>query len=613
MKIKLRKLIMAAIDLLLINISMFLAFMIRFDWNPSSLMIEACVYFMVLASLIRISMFFVFGTYQWSFRHASMSEAMNIFKAVTVGSLVIVTTAFFMRQDGMLGMGRTVLLIDYLICFFLISASRFLPRFLMKFRALRRSNLKRLLIVGAGIAGEMVVRELIAVTNGVYRPVGFVDDDNLKLHSRIHGIKILGKTNDIKSLVAEHRIEEIVIAIPSANGRTIRDIVSKCENLGVKIKIIPGLQKIMTGEVSIKQITDVQPEDLLGRQTVEINTEDVLAFIKDKVVLVSGAAGSIGSELCRQIVKFKPRTLIFFDYNENDLYFLELDLKEKYRYLKIISIIGDIKDVGLLKHTFSKYKPNIVFHSAAHKHVPLMEENPAAAVKNNIIGTRNIMYASEHYGVKSFVMISTDKAVNPTSIMGASKRIAETMIQSKAQIAKTKFMAVRFGNVIGSSGSVVPIFKKQIEKGGPITVTHPEVKRYFMSASEAAQLVIQAGAIGKGGEIFILDMGDQIKISDLAKNLITLSGLEVDVDIEIKYIGLRSGEKMEEETLLDIEHDKATKNNKVFIAQPNSFDSKKVRRDIKELERMANLMDAQSIVEKIKKMVPFHNSNTAIK
>ncbi|MCK4993841.1 MAG: polysaccharide biosynthesis protein, partial [Candidatus Omnitrophica bacterium] len=467
MKIKLRKLIMAAIDLLLINISMFLAFMIRFDWNPSSLMIEACVYFMVLASLIRISMFFVFGTYQWSFRHASMSEAMNIFKAVTVGSLVIVTTAFFMRQDGMLGMGRTVLLIDYLICFFLISASRFLPRFLMKFRALRRSNLKRLLIVGAGIAGEMVVRELIAVTNGVYRPVGFVDDDNLKLHSRIHGIKILGKTNDIKSLVAEHRIEEIVIAIPSANGRTIRDIVSKCENLGVKIKIIPGLQKIMTGEVSIKQITDVQPEDLLGRQTVEINTEDVLAFIKDKVVLVSGAAGSIGSELCRQIVKFKPRTLIFFDYNENDLYFLELDLKEKYRYLKIISIIGDIKDVGLLKHTFSKYKPNIVFHSAAHKHVPLMEENPAAAVKNNIIGTRNIMYASEHYGVKSFVMISTDKAVNPTSIMGASKRIAETMIQSKAQIAKTKFMAVRFGNVIGSSGSVVPIFKKQIEKGGP--------------------------------------------------------------------------------------------------------------------------------------------------
>ena len=613
MKIKLRKLIMAAIDLLLINISMFLAFMIRFDWNPSSLMIEACVYFMVLASLIRISMFFVFGTYQWSFRHASMSEAMNIFKAVTVGSLVIVTTAFFMRQDGMLGMGRTVLLIDYLICFFLISASRFLPRFLMKFRALRRSNLKRLLIVGAGIAGEMVVRELIAVTNGVYRPVGFVDDDNLKLHSRIHGIKILGKTNDIKSLVAEHRIEEIVIAIPSANGRTIRDIVSKCENLGVKIKIIPGLQKIMTGEVSIKQITDVQPEDLLGRQTVEINTEDVLAFIKDKVVLVSGAAGSIGSELCRQIVKFKPRTLIFFDYNENDLYFLELDLKEKYRYLKIISIIGDIKDVGLLKHTFSKYKPNIVFHSAAHKHVPLMEENPAAAVKNNIIGTRNIMYASEHYGVKSFVMISTDKAVNPTSIMGASKRIAETMIQSKAQIAKTKFMAVRFGNVIGSSGSVVPIFKKQIEKGGPITVTHPEVKRYFMSASEAAQLVIQAGAIGKGGEIFILDMGEQIRISDLAKNLITLSGLEVDVDIEIKYIGLRSGEKMEEETLLDIEHDKATKNNKVFIAQPNSFDSKKVRRDIKELERMANLMDAQSIVEKIKKMVPFHNSNTAIK
>ncbi|MCG2712095.1 MAG: polysaccharide biosynthesis protein [Candidatus Omnitrophica bacterium] len=613
MKTKYRKLIMVAIDVLLINISIFLAFMIRFDWNPSSLMREACVYFMVLASVIRVSMFFVFGAYQWSFRHASMSEAMNIFKAVTVGTLVIITAAFFMRHDGMLGMGRTVLLIDYLICFFLISASRFLPRFLMKFRTLQRSNLKRVLIVGAGTAGEMVVRELLNVQNGLYRPVGFVDDDHLKLHSRIHGIRILGMTDDIKKLVTEYEIEEIVIAIPSANGRAIRNIVSKCENLGVKIKIIPGLHKIMTGEVSIKQITDVQPEDLLGRQMVEMNAEDVRAFLKGQVVLVTGAGGSIGSELCRQIIKFEPSLLLLFDYNENDIFFLELDLKEKYPYLNLKTIIGDIKDVGLLKHTFSKYKPDIVFHSAAHKHVPLMEENPVAAVKNNIIGTRNFMYASEHYGVKSFVMISTDKAVNPTSIMGASKRIAETMIQAKAQSAKTKFMAVRFGNVIGSSGSVVPIFKKQIEKGGPITVTHPDVKRFFMLASEAAQLVIQAGAIGNGGEIFILDMGEQIKISDLAKNLITLSGLEVDVDIEVKYIGLRPGEKMEEETLLDIEHDKATKYNKVFIAQPNNFDPKKVRRDIKALERMANVMDGPRIVEKMKKMVPFHNPNTARK
>ncbi|MFH1062533.1 MAG: nucleoside-diphosphate sugar epimerase/dehydratase [Candidatus Omnitrophota bacterium] len=613
MKVKFRKLIIVAVDLLSINVSIFLAFMIRFDWNPSPLMREACVYFMVLASVIRVSMFFVFGAYQWSFRHASMSEAMNIFKAVTVGSLVIITSAFFLRQDGLLGIGRTVLLIDYLICFFLISASRFLPRFLIKFRILHRSNLKRLLIVGAGTAGEMVVRELLNVEEGMYLPIGFVDDDHLKLHSRIHGIKILGVTDDIKKLVTDHGIEEIVIAMPSANGRTIRNIVSKCENLGVKIKIIPGLHKIMSGEVSIKQITDVQPEDLLGRQMVEMDESDVQAFLKEQVVLVSGAGGTIGSELCRQIVKFNPRLLILFDYNENDIYFLELELKEKYPYLNFKTIIGDIKDVGLLKHTFSSYKPDIVFHSAAHKHVPLMEENPVAAVKNNIIGTRNLMYASEHYGVKNFVMISTDKAVNPTSIMGASKRIAETMIQAKAQVSRTKFMAVRFGNVIGSSGSVIPIFKKQIEKGGPITVTHPEVKRYFMSASEAAQLVIQAGAIGNGGEIFILDMGEQIKITDLAKNLITLSGLEVDVDIEIKYIGLRPGEKMEEETLLDIEHDRATKYNKIFIAQPNNFDLRKMRRDIRALEVMAKVMDSQRIVNKIKKMVPFHNSNAAIK
>ena len=361
MKVTCRKLIMVAIDLMLINISMFLAFMIRFDWNPPPLLREVCVYFMVLASVIRIGLFFVFGGYQWSFRHASMSEAMNIFKAVTVGSLLLVTAAFFMRHDGIMGMGRTVLVIDYLICFFLVSASRFLPRFLMKFRTLRRSNLKRVLIVGAGTAGEMVVRELLNVQNGLYRPVGFVDDDRLKLHARIHGIRILGVTDDIKRLVTDYEIEEIVIAIPSANGLTIRNIVSKCENLGVKIKIIPGLHKIMTGEVSIKQISDVQPEDLLGRQMVEMDAEDVRAFLENQVVLVSGAGGSIGAELCRQIIKFEPSLLLLFDHNENDTYFLERELKEKHPHLKLNTIIGDIKDVGLLKHTFSKYKPDIVF------------------------------------------------------------------------------------------------------------------------------------------------------------------------------------------------------------------------------------------------------------
>ena len=603
---KFRSLIVAFIDLLLINVSLFLAFMIRFDWDLTPELANACVYFMIWAIFIRLALFNVFGMHQWSFRYASISEAMNVLKAVTIGSLLLIVVAFFTRSARI---GRSVLLIDYLICLFLVTSSRFLPRVLVKFRQSRHANLKRVLIVGAGAAGEMIARELISVKKRVYEPVGFIDDNPTRMHTRIHGIKVLGTTDNIKNIVKEYGIEDVIIAVPSASGKTVRDIVSKCEKTEVKIKTMPELHKILTGEVTVKEIRDVRPEDLMGRETVQINTKDVSSFIRDKVVLVTGAGGTIGSELCRQIMKFDPAMLILYDHNENDTYFLELGLREKFPHLKFRTIIGDIKDIGLLKHTFSRYKPAVVFHSAAHKHVPLMEENPVAAVKNNIVGTRNFMYAAEHYGVESFVMISTDKAVNPTSIMGASKRIAETIIQAKAKTARTKFMAVRFGNVIGSSGSVVPIFKRQIEKGGPVTVTHPEVKRFFMSASEAAQLVIQAGAIGKGGEVFILDMGEQLKIADLAKNLVTLSGFAPGEDIEIKFIGLRPGEKMGEETLLDIEHDKATKYDRIFIAQPDDFDSQQLRRDIKTLERLAVLMDEGKIIEKIKGMVPTYNPN----
>ena len=600
MIIKLRSLISVIIDLLLINFSMFLAFMIRFDWQLSETLVTACIFFMIAASIIKILMLSVCGIYQWAFRYASISEAINLLKAVTFGSLLLVAVAFFTQSTYI---GRSVLLIDYLIYIFLVTTSRFSPRALIKFRQGRHKDLTRVLIVGAGSSGEMVARELLNVKDRIYDPIGFIDDDPLKLHHRMHGRVVLGVTGDMANIVEEYNIEEIIIAIPSASGNKIREIVSKCEKPGIKIKIAPGLHDILTGETAIKQIRDVELSDLLGRETVQINNEDVSNFLKEKVVLVTGAGGSIGSELCRQIMKFDPRMLILFDHAENETYFLELDLAEKYPSSKFTTVIGDIKDIGLLKNTFTKYKPQIVFHSAAHKHVPLMEENPAAAVKNNIIGTRNFMYAAEHYKVERFVMISTDKAVNPTSVMGASKRIAEMIIQAKAQTARTKFMAVRFGNVLGSSGSVVPIFKQQIEKGGPVTVTHPDVKRYFMTASEAAQLVIQAGAIGNGGEVFILDMGEQIKISDLAKNLITLSGLEPGEDIEIKYIGLRPGEKMHEEMLLDREHDKATKNDKIFITQPDNLDSQRLRKDIKTLERLSTLIEGEKIIKKIQEMV----------
>ena len=603
---KFRKPIMAVVDLLLINLSLYLAFMIRFDWRLTPAIIESCVFFMIWASAIRIILFAVLGLYQWSFRYASISEAMNVVKAVTIGSLLLVAVAFFTKSTEI---GRSVLLIDYLICLFAIGVSRFLLRVLIKFRQFPRFNLKRVLIVGAGAAGAMVVRELINVKNRVYQPIGFIDDDRIKMHSRIHGIRVLGTTNDIKDVVRKHNIDAIIIAIPSVNGKTIRSIVSKCEKTGTKIKIVPELHKILTGEIAIRKIRNVQPEDLLGRKTVEIDTKNVNSFIKDKVVLITGAAGSIGSELCRQVMRFNPELLILYDYNENEMYFLELELKKTYPYLKFKTVIGDIKDTDLANHIFSKYKPQIVFHSAAHKHVSLMEENSVAAVKNNIIGTKNLMGAAEHYGIESFVVVSTDKAVKSTSVMGASKRIAEMMVQAKTKTNKTKFMAVRFGNVMGSSGSVVPILKQQIENGGPVTITRPEVKRFFMTGSEAVQLIIQAGVIGKGGEIFILDMGEQIKIVDLARNLITLSGFEPDEDIEIEFIGLRLGEKMYAEPLLDLERDKATIHNKIYIAQPNNFNPFQLGKDIETLEQLTVLMDEDRIIEKMKEMVPDYNPN----
>ena len=601
-----RKPIMVAVDLLAVNLSMYAAFLIRFDWDLSLVLIHSCLLFMLLASIIRVGLFVFFGFYHWSFRHASFTEALNLARAVTIGSLFLIAIAFFMQRAEM---GRSVLFIDYLICLFLIIATRFAPRALVKFKRTKGVVLRRALIVGAGSAGETVVRELLNSEAKIYRLIGFVDDNPSKTGSCIHGVKVLGTTDDVGAIIERYGVDEIIIAIPSANGKSIRQIISKCEDPNVKIKIVPGLHKILAEEVIIKQIRDVQPEDLLGRETVEIDTEEISAFIRDKVILVTGAAGTIGSEICRQIVRSAPKLLILLDHNENDTCFLEMELREKYPYLKFKPIIGDIKDIGLLKYVFSKYRPNLVFHSAAFKHVPLMEENPVAAIKNNIIGTRNFMYAAEHYNVESFVMISSDKAVNPTNIMGASKRIAEMMIQAKAKRARTKFMAVRFGNVIGSSGSVVPIFKRQIQKGGPVTVTHPDVKRFFMTASEAAQLVIQAGTIGSGGEIFILDMGEQIKIIDLAENLIALSGLEIGDDIDIKFTGLRRGEKMYEEMLHDAETDKSTKHNKIYIAQPGVFDSAKLQKDIKKLERLAVLMEEDKIIEKIRKMVPTYSSN----
>ncbi|MDO8733993.1 MAG: nucleoside-diphosphate sugar epimerase/dehydratase, partial [Elusimicrobiota bacterium] len=464
-------------------------------------------------------------------------------------------------------------------------------------------KMRKTIIIGAGDAGVLTLKECQNNPAMDLDVVGFIDDDTTKRGHSIYGVKVFGGRKKIPDIVASLEVEEIIIAIPSVKGDAIRDILFYCEQTDARIKIIPGLDKILSGHLEVKPRA-VKPEDLLGRETVEIDEMEIISYIKGKRILVTGAGGSIGSELCRQISRFFPERIIFFDNHENYVYYLGVEFSTKFRHIKYNTIIGDIKDINTLRHIFSQYKPHVVFHAAAHKHVPLMEENLAAAIKNNVIGSRNLIYASSHYKAERFVLISSDKAVNPTSIMGATKRIAEKILQAKAKTSKTKFMAVRFGNVLGSSGSVIPLFKKQIEEGGPVTVTHPEVKRYFMSIPEATRLVLQASAIGLGGEIFVLDMGEQIKIIDIAKNLIALSGLKLEKDIKIEFIGLRPGEKLYEEILLNTEENKVTKHNKIYVAKPGDYDSAKIRKDIRTLESLANVNNNKGIIEKIKEMVP---------
>ena len=587
----------------LIIISYIFSFYLRFEFKLSSEYPPLILRTLPLLILIKMSIFYYFGLFSGLWRYVSMSDLLQIIKANTLSTIIFIIGIRVIYT--FIGYPRSVFIIDWLICMGLVSGIRFFTRLLRErfnFDTEIIQRRKKAIIVGAGQAGILTLKECRNNPRMGLEIVGFIDDDPIKQYQNIHGIKVLGDRKKIPEVVDKYGIEEIILAIPSAKGEVIRDILNYCQLPDVKIRTLPRLDKILSGDLEIKP-HEVKPEDLLGREPVKIDEKEIESYIKNKEILVTGAGGSIGSELCRQIAKFSPKEIILFDHNENNVYFLEVEFKTKYPKLMFKTIIGDIKDIGLLKHIFSRYRPQVVFHSAAHKHVPLMEENPSAAVKNNVIGSRNLIYASDHYKVERFILISTDKAVNPTSIMGMTKRIAEMIMQAKAKKSKTKFMAVRFGNVIGSDGSVVPLFKKQIEEGGPVTVTHPEAKRYFMTTEEAVLLVLQAGALGKGGEIFILDMGEQIKILDLAKNLITLSGLKPQQDIAIEFTGLRPGEKLSEEILLDTEKDKVTKHNKIYITPVNDFDPTKLRRKIKELERLANIMEEEKLILKIKEII----------
>ena len=583
-------------DIILINLAIILSFWIRFSnflETPNFHAYQQIAFFFVSLKLLS---YWLFGLYGGIWRYSSINEAFSVFKAVTVASLATTGLVFFTQA---LPFPRSVILLDWFLNLLFIGGLRFTPRLRRELGKRRISPDKRLLIIGAGDAGEMVLREVNKHPELGYKVIGFIDDDLKKVGRKIHNLKVLGTRREIAGIISQKNIDELIIAIPSAPGKVTREIIREGEKARLKLRILPGIYKVIKGDVTISEIREVKLEDLLGRKPVEINLKEISQYLKGKSVLITGAAGSIGSELSRQIMRFKPGKLLLLDNNENDTYFLQMELMKKKPLFPIIFLINDIKEKGVLETIWKKHRPEVVFHAAAHKHVPLMEENIAEAVRNNILGTKNLMETANGK-TERFILISTDKAVNPKSIMGATKRITELMMQFFND--RTKFCAVRFGNVLGSKGSVVPLFQRQIATGGPITVTHPEIKRYFMSISESVSLIIQAGAISNGGEIFVLDMGEPIKIINLAKDLITLSGLEPEIDIPIKITGIRPGEKLNEELLTAAEGTKATKYEKIFIAKPESINPERLLKNLDDLQRYILAGEKNLIVEKFREM-----------
>jgi len=498
-----------------------------------------------------------------------------------------------------------VLMLDLFTTIMLLSGVRMVVRlYHEEFFSEHRGIVRRFLIVGAGNAGEALLREMMRRRDAQYEVVGFVDDDPAKQGTEIHGIPVLGTVDDLSRICKRQSIDEIAIAIPSSSHKQLRRVVQVCQGTKIRFSTVPSLMDIAAGKLQVSQMRNVDINDLLGREAVNLDMEQIRVFLKDKVILVTGAGGSIGSEMCRQVCTFEPRQLLLLEQAENPLFFIERELQKSFSKIPLESAIADITDKTRIEQIFSRYYPQVVIHAAAHKHVPLMEQNPGEAIKNNILGTRVIADAADAFGTECFVMISTDKAVNPTSVMGASKRVAEIYIQDLNKTSKTHFVTVRFGNVLGSNGSVVPIFKQQIAAGGPVTVTHPEMRRYFMTIPEASQLVLQAAAMGNGGEIFVLNMGEPVKIVDLAHELITLSGFRPGEDIEIEFTGLRPGEKLFEELSIEGEDMAATRHPKIAVWKNISKDRETIRADIEKLLRVAHTQDRSQIVRVLKELVP---------
>jgi len=605
MRVRLKTKILLIADIALVCLSMLIACLLRFDGKFSEIVTGIGVYFwlvMAIAIVTKIICFYIFKLYSSLWKYAGTYEIICLLESVLFSNAIILSLMFILQFK----IPYSIFIINMFTDFSLIGGVRFsyrIYRRLIKGIALNVQGTKRVLIVGGGEAGAIIIKELNLHPEMNIKPVGIIDDDKFKQGKEINGVPVVGRREDIARIVEEKHIDEIIITIPSAGHRIINEIYNECAKTQCKIKILPSVTQLINESVTIQKIRDVKIEDLLGREPLNTDIEEMADYLRDKVVLVTGGGGSIGSELCRQIAGLNPKLLIIVDNYENNAYEIQNELLFKYKDLNLSTVIANIRDKQRMENILKKYKPHVVFHAAAHKHVPLMELNPSEAIKNNVFGTLNLAECASTFGTERFVLISTDKAVNPTNVMGATKRIAEMIIQAMDRYSKTEFVAVRFGNVLGSNGSVIPLFKKQIENGGPVTVTHPEVTRYFMTIPEAVQLVIQAGAMAKGGEIFVLDMGEPVKIYDLAKNLIRLSGLEPDEDIKIEFTGLRPGEKLYEELLLAEEGLKATKHDKIYIAQPVFTDLALLKRELDIIGKMLN-SSAEQIKDYLINIVP---------
>ena len=590
-------------DLIMIPVAWFAAYLLRFNLEPiPEIYLSQAVAMLPLVVLIQGGAFWYFGLYRGVWRFASVPDFIRILKAIVVG--VLVSTAAIFLLTRMQNVPRSIFPLYGLILILLLGGPRMIYRW-VKERQLYASATQRALIVGAGRAGEMLVRDILRDHGYGYQPTGFVDDAARKLGMEVHGVRVLGNCDDIPKLCKQHSVDLLLIAIPSADSKEMRRIVEHCEETGVPMRTLPRFQDLVAGRSVVNELREIFIEDLLGREPVSLNWDRIRGSVKGKTILVTGGGGSIGSELGRQIARLEPGALVIFDNSEFNLYSIELEIAGDHPALALHAELGDVCDIPAVERVFAEHRPDIVFHAAAYKHVPMLEANAREALRNNVLGTRNVARAADEHRCDAFVLISTDKAVNPTNVMGASKRVAEMFCQNMGRnSAVTRFITVRFGNVLDSAGSVVPLFRKQIAAGGPVTVTHPEVRRYFMTIPESCQLIMEAAAVGTGGEVFVLDMGEPIRIDYLAEQMIRLAGKAPGTDVEITYTGLRPGEKLFEELFHPGEALTQTPHEKLLLARFREVDWERFESAMHELEGACHAYDEPAMRVLLGGLVP---------